>query len=188
MFSRISTRPVAFTGPTIHKFGDQSSPQNLVGATDLSSKDEFRHDLNKIVQNTTQPANIEQVPSLPHKKEKPHVNSPAMSYTGGWANPMNPNMGGAPIPHADMGLESPSFQNRRVSENQAQQPHFRGIDQQGKPAFMATIADYPSIKRVDLPHADFQQSKTAAKSKMHAIKTHHTSPFSMNLPYRNLSN
>jgi hypothetical protein len=192
MFSRISIRPVAFTGPTIHNFGDQSSPQNLIGTTDLSTKDEFRHDISKVVQNATQPPTIQDLPDLsPHKREKPHaMNSPAMSYTGGWANPMNPNLGGAPIPHADMGLESPSFQNRRVSQNQTQQLHFRGSDQrQVRPAFMATIADYPSLKLPEqIDHVNFHHSEIAAKAKLQAIKTHPKSkwPFSMNLPYGNL--
>jgi|GEM_PF-3291899 len=197
MFSRISPRPVAFTG-AIHNFGDQSSPQNLIGAPTQPSKDEFRHYINKAVQNSTQPPNIEQVPSLVHRREKAPVNGAPMSYTGGWANPMNPAMGGAPIPHSDQGLESPSFQNRTLSAhqfsvppNQAHQPYFRGIDQrQSKPPFMATIADYPSIKRPErIEHtANLHPSKTAEKGKLQAVRTHHTSkwPFAMNLPYGNL--
>ena len=195
MFSRIQARPVAFTG-AIHAFGDQTSPQNLVGATDLSSKDEFRRDLSKAVQNMTQPPNIELPDSPQSRKPKPApAQGAAMSYTGGWANPMNPVMGGAPIPHSDPGLETPSFQNRtlpphqfEVPPNQAHQTFFRGFDQQAKPTFMATVADFPSVmhpKRVDLPHVDFERQKTGAKAKLRAFKNHHPSdsPFSMNLPY-----
>jgi len=211
MFSRIQAFPAAFAGtPIPHSFGNEDpSAKPLVGMpAAVHQQDMFSlsNDSKKALQNTVQPPDMEPSKRSAAKPPTGLGNRMDMSYTAGWMNPINPTLGGSPIPHSDQGFASPRFQTGKPQNFQARtqsnhfavpiskhsEMRFRGFEQhQPRPAFMATIADYPIMQgpgRRVLNHPATPHNEAAAE-KARVVKSHKASSglFATNLPYQSHS-